>query len=46
MRHCGALIRFVRWILLPCDKILKSTASNLWKRASRLRARNRAVEVH
>jgi hypothetical protein len=36
----------MRWILLTCRKILESTASNLWKRASRLRARNRAVEVH
>jgi hypothetical protein len=36
----------VRWILLPGCKILKSAASNLWKRASRLRACNRAIEVH
>jgi hypothetical protein len=46
MRRCGTLIRFVRWILLTCCKILESTASNLWKCASRLSARNRAVEVH
>jgi hypothetical protein len=46
MRRCGTLIRFMRWILLACRKVLESTASNLWKRASRLRARNRAVEVH
>jgi hypothetical protein len=36
----------VRWISLTRCKILESTASNLWKRASRLRACNRAVVVH
>jgi hypothetical protein len=36
----------VCWILLTCRKVLESTASNLWKCASRLSARNRAVEVH
>jgi hypothetical protein len=36
----------MRWILLTCRKVLESTASNLWKRASRLSARNRAIEVH
>jgi hypothetical protein len=46
MRRCGTLIRFVCWILLTCRKVLESTASNLWKCASRLSARNRAVEVH
>ena len=46
MRRCGTLIRFVCWTLLTCRKVFKSTAANLWKRASRLRARNRAVEVH
>jgi hypothetical protein len=33
-------------IVLSCCKILKSTTSNLWKRASRFGARNLAVVVH